>query len=271
MVKTNLKVIDLFSGIGGFSLGLSLAGDFKTVRFCEKDEYCRKVLNKHWPDIPIVEDIHELKSYKGEADLIVGGFPCQPFSQAGKRLAARDSRYLWPEMLRVIKECRPTWVVGENVIGLVSLGLDEVLSGLASAGYSSRVFDIPAVALGAPHRRSRLWIVAHTSSKGLEGFRNGASSSGQEEPMPTSCCEDEDMANTEEFTKREQANSSNAITRRGAPWFEPSCRGWWHVEPSVGRVANGVPRRLDRLRALGNAVVPQIVAEIGLSILSTYK
>jgi len=299
MVSKNLKVIDLFSGIGGFSLGLGMAGGFETVRFCEKDKYCRKVLNKHWPDIPIAEDIHEFKSYKGEADIIVGGFPCQPFSTAGKRLAGSDSRHLWPEMLRVIKECRPTWVIGENVAGLVSLGLDEVLSGLASAGYSSRVFDIPAVALGAPHRRSRLWIVAHsdsdeyeggaqakrgkateklpvanTYSQGLEGLRAGAISTGTEEPMSAGCCEA--VAHTTQERKRSRPNKQRKNKTRGLVLERPAQRSnahnygearstQWSTEPNVGRVVNGVPRRVDRLRALGNAVVPQIVAEIGLS------
>lgn len=232
-----MRVLDLFSGIGGFSLGLSWAGDFRTIRFCEKDEFCRKVLRKHWPDVPIVEDIHDLSSYAGEADIVVGGFPCQPFSQAGRKLAARDPRHLWPQMLRVIKECRPAWVIGENVIGLTRLGLDAVLSDLAGAGYSTRVFDIPAVAVGAPHRRSRLWIIAHA---------NGTRSQGCGTPRGT---------------------REGRWATQGARGQSASGCDWWDSEPGMGRVAHGVPGRMERLRALGNAVVPQIVAEIGRAIL----
>src|SRR3990167_9543374 len=190
-----MRVLDLFSGIGGFSLGLERAG-MRTVAFCETDPYCRAVLAKHWPDVPVHGDIRTLDAaavaaygartespnWNGEQirqgtteinaercscniDLICGGFPCQPFSHAGKRRGAADDRHLWPEMARVIAEVRPAWVLGENVAGLVRLGLDGVLSDLEDMGYAVWPVVIPACAVGAPHRRDRVWIVAHNESE----------------------------------------------------------------------------------------------------------
>ena len=156
--------VDLFSGIGGFSLGLERAG-FKTVVFCEQDKFCQKVLNKHWPEIPIEPDIKTFdgKKYAG-AFILTGGFPCQPFSCAGKRRGKEDERALWPEMFRVIQEVRPTWIIGENVAGFIGMGLDDSISDLEREGYSVQAFIIPACAVNAPHRRDRVWIVAHSTS-----------------------------------------------------------------------------------------------------------
>jgi len=162
-----VRVLDLFSGIGGFSLGLERAG-MQTVAFCEIDPYCRAVLKKHWPGVPCHEDVRTLTaSDVGPIDVICGGFPCQPFSHAGKRLGGEDDRALWPEYRRLIQELRPAWVIGENVVGLVSLGLDSVLDDLEALGYSQRTFDIPACGVGAPHLRHRIWIVAHANGRGL--------------------------------------------------------------------------------------------------------
>ena len=157
-----MKVLDLFSGIGGFSLGLERAG-FETVAFCEIEDYPRKVLAKHWPDIPIHRDIRELdgEQYRGTVDVVCGGFPCQPFSAAGKRRGSDDDRHLWPEMFRVIREIQPAWVIGENVTGLEGMELDNCASDLEGVGFAVQVFDIPACGVGAIHRRHRLWIVAH--------------------------------------------------------------------------------------------------------------
>ncbi len=164
-----MNVLDLFSGIGGFSLGLERAG-MSTVAFCETDDYCRRVLAKRWPKVPCHSDIRDLNGYaKGYIDLISGGFPCQPFSVAGKRRGAEDDRHLWPEMHRLIEECRPAWVLGENVAGLIRLGLDQVLSDLEGSGYACRTFAIPAVGVDAPHKRERLWIVAHAESRRGDG------------------------------------------------------------------------------------------------------
>jgi DNA (cytosine-5)-methyltransferase 1 len=140
-----VNVLDLFSGIGGFSLGLERAG-MRTVAFCERDEWCRRVLAKHWPHVPQYDDVRTIPRIGG-VDLVAGGFPCQPWSHAGKQLGAQDDRHLWPAMLEVIKRERPAWVLGENVAGIVRLGIDAVLSDLEDNGYACRAFVIPAVAV----------------------------------------------------------------------------------------------------------------------------
>ena len=169
-----MNVLDLFSGIGGFSLGLERAG-MKTIAFCEIEEFPRKVLAKHWPDVPIFNDVRKLHAtdITTTVDLICGGFPCQPFSVAGQRRGANDDRHLWPEYLRLIQEIHPRWVIGENVAGLVSMGLDQVLSDLESEDYSCWTFIIPACAVNAPHRRDRLWIVANNAKQTNRGYNAG--------------------------------------------------------------------------------------------------
>ena len=156
-----MKVLDLFSGIGGFSLGLGRAG-METVQFCEIDNYCQKVLAKHWPGIPIHDDIRTLdgEQFRGAVGVVCGGFPCQPFSSAGKRAGKNDDRDLWPEMYRIIREVQPAWVVGENVAGFVDMELDRTLSDLENSGYACQTFEIPACAVAAHHQRMRVWIVA---------------------------------------------------------------------------------------------------------------
>ena len=163
-----MRVLDLFSGIGGMSLGLEMAGDFQTVAFCERDKYCQAVLRQHWPDTPIFDDVRELH-FDQPIDLVCGGYPCQPFSQAGQRRGAEDDRHLWPEMRRIVDECRPSWVLGENVAGHITLGLDEVLSDLETIGYACRAFIIPAVSVDAHHRRDRVWIVADSNNRNRRG------------------------------------------------------------------------------------------------------
>ena len=221
--------IDLFSGIGGFSLAASWVWpDHEVVTFVEKDKYCQKVLKKHWPNVPICEDIYE---YKGQpADLITGGLPCQPFSNAGKQRGTSDDRYLWPEMLRVIRESQPTWIVGENVPGIIGMALDQVLIDLEMEGYACQAFIIPACGVDAPHRRNRVWIVAHTGSKRLQ---------------------ERDRVRT----RRQETDTAAQTHVR------------WPTEPPVGRVANGIPKRVDRLRALGNAIVPQVAEQIFRAIM----
>ena len=161
----------LFSGIGGFDLAAEWSG-FTNLFNCEWEEFPRKVLKHHFPNAEQFGDIKEFDAttYAGRIDIISGGFPCQPFSVAGKRKGSEDERHLWPEMLRVIGECKPRWVVGENVRGLVSwsdgLVLEEVCSDLETIGYSVQSFIIPACATGAPHRRDRVWIVAHSDNLG---------------------------------------------------------------------------------------------------------
>lgn len=165
--------LDLFSGIGGFALASNQAG-FKTVGFCEIDSYCQAVLRKHWPGTPIHGDIRGIRGgdYCG-ISLLTGGFPCQPFSVAGRKRGKEDDRYLWPEMLRVIREARPRWIVGENVANIVNLALDQVHTDLEGEGYEVESVIIPACAVDAPHRRDRVWILAHSEHDGLPCTPNG--------------------------------------------------------------------------------------------------
>jgi len=169
-LENKLKVLDLFSGIGGFSLGLHSTGIFDTIKFVEFDEFCQKVLKKNYPNVPIEGDIKNVKGKEFEADIIVGGFPCQPFSVAGKQKGRDDNRYLWPEMFRLIKEIKPEFVIGENVQGLVNLQngmvLRQVQDDLEGEGFEVQCFLIPASGIGAWHQRFRVWIVAHSKHNG---------------------------------------------------------------------------------------------------------
>jgi len=186
-----MKVLDLFSGIGGFSHGLDKVG-FKTVAFCEMDKYCKLVLQKHWKGVKIYNDVKELKGEEiikehGTIDIVVGGFPCQPFSIAGARKGTDDNRHLWPEMFRIIKELKPRWVIGENVRGIVSIQngmvFENVCTDLEGEGYEVRAFNIPAAGVGAPHKRERIWIVANsrrTLRQGSELEGENADESKQE-------------------------------------------------------------------------------------------
>ena len=269
-----MRVLDLFSGIGGFSLGLERAG-MQTVAFCEIEPYPRAVLRKHWPNVPCYEDVRTLTAERlnadgiGPIDVICGGFPCQPFSQAGKQLAEKDVRHLWPEYFRLVKECRPSWVIGENVIGLINLGLDAVLDDLEGIGYATRTFDIPACAVGAPHYRRRVWITANATSGGRASGFNGDTKSidvvSYSEDLAYSDCsllQGGGGGNNEEGRKE---SSRYARLACGEP------ESTWEIEPGMGRVANGVPSRVDRIKALGNAVVPQIPEIIGRAIMSVHN
>ena len=255
-----LTHLSLFSGIGGLDLAAEMAG-FRTVGQCEWADYPTKVLEKHWPDVPRWRDIRTLtgesfheKTGLRTVDVISGGFPCQPFSVAGKRRGKEDDRYLWPEMLRVISELRPTWVVGENVAGIVNMALDQVYADLENEGYSVQSLIIPACAVDAPHRRDRCAIVAYSDRRRYIYREN-----------------EKHSAETRENAQRESGKCSKNVAytdcnRLEKPWMQglpkkskiPTANiSWWPTEPNVGRVANGVPSRVDRLKCLGNAVVPQ--------------
>jgi len=248
-----LKMLDLFSGIGGFSYaGEKLVGGYETVAFCEYDKHCQKVLRKHWPDTEIINDVRELANdadrFRGMVDIVVGGYPCQPFSQAGKRLGDQDDRHLWPAMLAVIKKVRPTWVCGENVNGHITMGLDTVLSDLEAANYTARTFVIPAVAADAPHRRDRVWIVAHTNSYGEpDGTINEKQRCGKlvADTISVRCKRKSRRQSRLEFKNRDLAK-----------------RRFWEPEPAVGRVVNGLSGRVHRVRQLGNSIVPPVAARI---------
>ena len=175
-----LNHLDLFSGIGGFSLGLEATKRIKTVAFCEIDSFCTKVLNKNWPTVPVYNDIKELTYEKLKADgiesidIVTGGYPCQPFSIAGSKKGVKDPRHLWPEYFRLIKELRPDWIIGENVSGHIKLGLDAVQQDLESEGYSLRTFSVSASSIGAPHQRERIWTVANANGSGNQSKKSGS-------------------------------------------------------------------------------------------------
>ena len=161
-----LKLLDLFSGIGGFSLGFEKTGAFETIAFCEKDKFCQSVLVKHWKHIKVYDEIRNLKGIK--AEVITAGFPCQPFSLAGKRKGTNDDRYLWDETLRVIADTKPKWFVGENVEGIVNISegkvLQQIQKDLETEGFEVQCLIIPASGVGAWHQRKRVWIIANSDS-----------------------------------------------------------------------------------------------------------
>jgi DNA (cytosine-5)-methyltransferase 1 len=411
-----MKVIDLFSGIGGFSLGLESAGAFETIQFVENEPWCQKILAKNFPGVSIAGDIRE---YEGQrADVVVGGFPCQPFSVAGKRKGTRDDRHLWPEMLRVIKASKPRWVIGENVRNLTSIQdgmvFEQVCTDLEEQGYEVQSFVIPASAVNAPHQRYRVWIVAYSENRGREQTEwkrrqslergsydsggieterqevvtnvantqcNGLTSTKERGGIEETIREESqgqnrtldsqrasglsetkgNVANTnntgdrtsehetqrqgqkidqrrEELTQFESSRLCNSVANSESnkqdgisgetesehdkrnSWMESQCSrnrqsvgkpeqnvadskisernalqtnreygettpqevfrdrscirrqtSWWSFEPRVGRVAHGIPDRVDRLKGLGNAIVPQIAYQIGLAILQAEK
>ena len=324
------KHLDLFSGIGGFSLGLEATGAFETVAFCDYDQYCQKVLRKHWPWVTIYDDVKELNSERlsanghTEVDIITGGYPCQPFSIAGRQKGEQDPRHVWPEMFRLVKELRPTWVIGENVSGHIKLGLDTVLENLESEGYATRAFSISASSIGSNHQRERVWIIANTNELGWDNWiynreerqvsndkeRNIEESESERDrrinrirqtseamedtrrtQWPWSFFQDQDEDETREgyadqFERSGSAPESDVADtevsdtdskglarrrsecelREGQEEGEISWSQWWQSEPNVGRVANGVPKRVDRLKSLGNSLVPMIPYYIGMSI-----
>ena len=282
-----LNVLDLFSGIGGFSLGLEATGGFETKAFCELDKYCKSVLKKHWPDTRQYDDIKELTYDKLRSDgidtidIITGGYPCQPFSVAGKQKGTEDKRHLWPEYFRLVKECRPTWVIGENVSGHIKLGLDQVIEDLESEGYATRTFSISASSIGANHQRERIWIIANSDSNGLLKDNSnirpqstesiGKDSGSIRKDIPR----EQHMANSYSGSK-ETLNQERVLGEQNTegeteryPDGSLQVHGQWNFEPNVGRVADGIPSRLDRLKSLGNSLVPQIPYYIGQTILKT--
>jgi DNA (cytosine-5)-methyltransferase 1 len=272
----------------------------RTVAFCEIDEYARKVLSKHWPDVPIYHDVRELSADRLASDgisvdVICGGFPCQDISFAGKGAGLAGERSgLWREYARLIGELRPRFVIVENVAALLGRGMGDVLGDLAAIGYDAEWHCIPASAVGAPHRRDRIWVVAYPGGEQHESHRTPIGREIPEKLSEASLAN----ANGSRGPARQQASASlghgnsagsdggvvsNADSPRlSLPWSEslgadgqqswrvPSTSDWWAVEPDVGRVAHGVPGRVDRLKQLGNSVVPQIPEIIGRAIMTRY-
>lgn len=268
MIKTHLS---LFSGIGGLDLAAEAAG-FTTVGQCEFADYPTKVLEKHWPDVPRWRDIRALakesfyeKTGLRTVDLVSGGFPCQPFSVAGKQKGKDDDRYLWPEMLRVIRELAPRFVVGENVPGILRIAAGDVVQSMEREGYHVVVFDLEAAAVGALHRRERIAFVgarsmANSRSPGLQGReQHGAPGAGEREPEPCGPTGERGQAlpDAESAERDRPQPCAEQAGRSGPADHRIVLRGWWATEPDVGRVAHGFPNRVDRIRCLGNAVVPQ--------------
>ena len=275
-----LKILDLFSGLGGFSLGLERTGCFKTTAFCDNNKYSRLLLQKHWKGVKIYNDVREINKEQLESDgiqfpdIITGGFPCQPFSVAGKQKGTSDDRHLWPEMFRIIKEFTPRWIIGENVKGLTNIEkgmvFESVCTDLEGEGYEVRAFNIPAAGVGAPHRRERIWIVAslEDSRRSLRSWSKFGEKDENEirkryadqHQRPGSTSE----SNVADASAGRRAPQEGEIQTRGNGTEH---KGWWSTEPNVGRVANGVSGRVYRLRALGNSIVPQIATEIGHAII----
>lgn len=313
-------------------MGLERAG-MKTIAFCEKDKFCQKVLRKHWPAIPIFEDITKLKGemINETIDLVCGGFPCQPFSVAGKRKGKEDVRYLWPEMFRIIQETKPSFVIGENVAGIINLELEQVCTDLEGEGYEVQAFIIPACSVNAPHRRDRVWIIAHSEgigrkrgdsikgeASGTDGKRiavefegsnkafnslsnttskrcdnrpdnrqerhilqnkNRDAQESQSERERRECGTREISTDaTDTINQGLQRNEQQGTLGEGQRTSRPASEctwdeNWIEVATCLCRVDAGVPRKLDkdrinRLKCLGNSVVPQIVEIIGRSILA---
>ena len=308
-----LKHLDLFSGIGGFALAVDTVWPGSEHIFCDNDLFCQQVLKKHWPNSKIYGDIRTLtntgeqksngmakqprkKSVKNwECDILTGGFPCQPFSQAGKRKGTNDDRFLWPEMLRVIKEFNPTWIIAENVRGLLTINaglvFEQVCLDLEAAGYEVQPVIIPAVAVNAPHRRDRVWFVAHRTSEriggragkkcGIQGrtFFKGKQTGSAVRSESEGCIGD--VADTKE--QRGQCGKCGKCTQCKKELFGRNDtrewnKNWLEVATELCRVDDGLPAKLDgfeltkaghrvqRLKSLGNAIVPQVAIEIMTAI-----
>jgi len=318
-----LRHLDLFSGIGGFSLGLERTGGFETVGFCDSDKKTHLVLKKHWAAVPIYDDVSTLKgSDLGTIDIITGGFPCQDLSVAGKGAGLAGARSgLWFEFHRLIKETKPKWVIAENVAVLRSRGLDQVLRSLDEIGYDAEWHCIPASAVGAPHRRDRIWIVAYPRHRGgrydigsgfggdgkrenektIRASKTTAIAGSSQTPdalaytsklqcdgskdNPRISVEPEEKPKLRNSSGKKALAYSTSIGSSGQGEFEQpkyptqivsretikpehgSVSDFWKTEPQLGRVADGIPNRLDRLKQLGNSLVPQIPEMIGYAIL----
>ena len=288
--------LDLFSGIGGFALGLQRTGKFKTIAFCEYDEFCHRVLRKNFGNVPIIKDINSFDTERfisehGRPFIITGGFPCQPFSQAGLRQGTEDEkgRDLWSEMYRVISSLKPQWVIGENVSGFATLPMvfERTATDLEACGYQTVCFNIPACATNLKHERQRLWIVAHSEGKQCYGSKSKSKSRKESKGIWQSGRSNVSniLSNTNSirtqswFSRHEDAEdvgqSPSSAIHRGRS-FEPRLGGKLSdgLSDRMDESEFGVPRvttekqdRAARLKAIGNAVIPTIPEIIARAII----
>jgi DNA (cytosine-5)-methyltransferase 1 len=301
-----LKLLDLFSGIGGFSLGLESTGYFETIAFVEKDKFCQQVLKKNFKDIPIESEVRDVKGERYAADIITGGFPCQPFSVAGKRRGTDDDRYLWDETIRIIRECKPRWFIGENVEGIINiqdgLVLRQVQDDLEKEGFEVQCLVIPASGIGAWHQRKRVWILAYSNSRlsigeneEIQARRNTINSSSKDvsdtnkRNVEAGCkgqwgvrkeskrqgsssdatCFRKTLSNTnEQRTQVQIKRKHTSIEMSGSSSKET----WWQTQSKLCGVPNGISYELDkgranRIKSLGNSIVPLIARELGIAII----
>ncbi|MGH3425715.1 MAG: DNA cytosine methyltransferase [Nocardioidaceae bacterium] len=262
-----MNVLSLFAGIGGLELGLERAG-MTVVGQVELDPFCREVLAKHWPEVPRHDDVRTTVEWwrgavRPAVDVVCGGFPCQPVSLAGRGLAQEDERWLWPAFAAVLRDLRPRYAILENVTGLLGRGAGVVLGDLAEIGYDAEWDCVPAATVGAPHRRDRWFCVAYPN-----GLRRTAAAQHRVGAQPGQEWQD-GQSRDAGARPRDVADADNS-GRDGRPRIfgqgrrgQPAHRDWWAAEPDVGRVANGIPGRVDRLKGLGNAVVPHVTEHIG--------
>ena len=320
-----LKLLDLFSGIGGFSLGLESTGYFETIAFVEKDKFCQQVLKKNFKDIPIESEVRDVKGDRYAADIICGGFPCQPFSVAGKRKGTDDDRYLWDETIRVIRECKPRWFIGENVEGIINIQegvvLRQVCDDLEKEGFEVQCVVIPASGIGAWHQRKRVWILAYSKhngshrSKGNETIKSSNQSkewlfvrdnknatnsqrmgwkegSKESKELKGEAASNKSNNSIEGQSIRESSlsmdvsntgteglqghNSKQELSKQKLGFVanknDEERKTWWQTQSSLCRVPNGLSYKLDkdranRIKSLGNSIVPLIARELGLAII----
>lgn len=257
-----MNALELFAGIGGIALAEQTAG-INVVGLCEYADYPRSILKKNFPEVPLFKDVTKLNKKElekggvsaGSIDIVSGGFPCQPYSIAGKRKGTEDDRDLWPEMFRIIQELRPTWVVGENVANFANMELDRTLSNLESIDYQTRAFVLPALAVGAPHQRLRTFIVAHANSKRWVRL--------EENQQDRRSWWNQAWTNGQSRQTSRWNNASNILTSGAQVLANSSSR--------VQRNDDGISEGMDRLKALGNAVVPQQVLPIFQAIVEIDK
>jgi DNA (cytosine-5)-methyltransferase 1 len=273
--------LDLCSGIGGFALAIADSGrrtdrNVCTIAFCEPDKFCQQVLGKHWPEVPIYDDVKSFPKDFGKVDVLTGGYPCQPFSQAGKRKGEADDRNIWPWVLEIVKQTRPSVCVFENVVGHISLGIDTVLLDLATEGYHAWPIILGAVSKNAPHRRQRVFIVC-TELADTNGIRCGGGDSS-ERGLRERQLQSEEQGRREvgretercgqprrkDVGRRESQRPTFSRLGRNTPRLSSWVDGNW--ERGVPRVTQGQKDRTSRLKALGNAICPQVASEIFTAI-----